>query len=487
MSAERVGPRFVLCAVLGLLGGPAYAARGLEAGAGCVTITPRVDESAPPVWLAGYGQGRRATAVHDDIYARAFYVRDDRFSVAIVACDLIGLFRDEVLRIRQELARLDLRPPVDYVLVCSTHTHAAPDTLGLWGPIGRTGISPGYLERVRRACVDAVRQAHASARSAQLVIATADVNRSGELIGDSRLPKVIDSTMTIIQAREPSGRALVTLVNVPSHPEVLGGRNTHLSSDFPSSLRQYLEERFGGTAVYTSGSIGGLLSPRVPRSDPFTNEPMPAGDLERMTAYGRIIGRIAEKALQNAAPLVGPIRVRSREFLAPVWNPFYRLGMGLRVLDRQVFDEDGRPLENLAKLTPTTMPASAATTPAWPVLCLKSEVALLQIGPLQVAAIPGEIYPELTLGRFQRPQDPAADFPEAPLEPTVFPSLRSKYRMVIGLANDEIGYIIPKSQWDWEAPFAYGRKERQYGEINSCGPEVAPRLMEAFQALLTAE
>lgn len=484
MSVEHVGCGLLLWVFACSFGDAATAGEGLEVGAGCVTITPKVDESAPPLWLAGYGQGRRATAVHDDIYARAFYVRDGRFSVAIVACDLIGLFRDEVLRIRQAVDALSLRPAVDYVLVCSTHTHAGPDTLGLWGPIGRTGISPGYLERVRAACVESVRQAHASARPAQLVIATTDVNRSGELIGDSRLPKVIDSMMTVIQARESSGRAVATLVNLPSHPEVLGGRNTHLSSDFPSSLRRYLEERFGGTAVYTSGSIGGLLSPRVPRSDPFTKEPMPADDLERMTAYGRIIGRIAETALQEAVPLAGPIRVRSREFLAPVWNPFYRLGMGLRVLERQVFDEDGRPVENLAKLAPTTMPTSAASAPAWPVLCLKSEVGLVEIGPLQVAAIPGEIYPELTLGRFQRPQEAHADFPEAPLEPAIFPSLGGRYRMVIGLANDEIGYIIPKSQWDWDPPFAYGRRERQYGEINSCGPEVAPRLMNAFEALL---
>ena len=51
--------------------------------------------------------------------------------------------------------------------------------------------------------------------------------------------------------------------------------------------------------------------------------------------------------------------------------------------------------------------------------------------------------------------------------------------MLLGLANDEIGYIIPRCQWDRQRPFAYGRMTGQYGEINSCGPDVAPIVMQA--------
>ena len=52
--------------------------------------------------------------------------------------------------------------------------------------------------------------------------------------------------------------------------------------------------------------------------------------------------------------------------------------------------------------------------------------------------------------------------------------------MLLGLANDEIGYIVPKRQWDVAAPFAYGRRSAQYGEQNSVGPETARLLMEAL-------
>jgi hypothetical protein len=76
--------------------------------------------------------------------------------------------------------------------------------------------------------------------------------------------------------------------------------------------------------------------------------------------------------------------------------------------------------------------------------------------------------------------EPNVDFPTAPLEPAVMPTLPGEKTLLIGLANDEVGYIIPKRQWDQAPPYAYGREDSQYGEVNSCGPEVAPALMEAL-------
>src|SRR5205814_1663385 len=84
-------------------------------------------------------------------------------------------------------------------------------------------------------------------------------------------------------------------------------------------------------------------------------------------------------------------------------------------------------------------------------------------------------YPELVLSKVQDPPDPGADFPQAPIEPGIYAQLRGPHRMLIGLANDEIGYILPKRQWDEQPPYCYGRKGPQYGEGNSLGPETAPR------------
>jgi hypothetical protein len=52
-------------------------------------------------------------------------------------------------------------------------------------------------------------------------------------------------------------------------------------------------------------------------------------------------------------------------------------------------------------------------------------------------------------------------------------AMGGKVRFVIGLANDEIGYLIPKSEWDVSRPFLYGAERSPYGEINSTGPDAA--------------
>jgi hypothetical protein len=118
---------------------------------------------------------------------------------------------------------------------------------------------------------------------------------------------------------------------------------------------------------------------------------------------------------------------------------------------------------------------------------MRTEVGYLRLGELEVAAIPGEIYPELVLDKVQTPPDPGADFPKAPVEPAVYKQLRGPHRMLIGLANDEIGYVIPKRQWDEKPPFCYGRTKSQYGEVNSLGPDTAPLLCGAFRDLVTGK
>ena len=114
---------------------------------------------------------------------------------------------------------------------------------------------------------------------------------------------------------------------------------------------------------------------------------------------------------------------------------------------------------------------------------LMTEIGYLRLGDAEVLLVPAEIYPELVLGGIQEPQEPAADFPGAPRERALFTLLRSEYKLVFGLAGDEIGYVIPRSQWDAKS-VAYGRAEDQYGEVNSVGPSTAARLVEAFEALL---
>jgi hypothetical protein len=199
------------------------------------------------------------------------------------------------------------------------------------------------------------------------------------------------------------------------------------------------------------------------------------GTFEKTEHYGRLVGQLADRALAVAHPIqLIPMQFHSRMVFIPMVNKYYLLGRQLGVLKRDAFIWTGDPTKG--------EPADAKEFKK--TLCMQTELAWLQLGQLSVAAIPGEIYPELVLDKVQDPPDPGADFPDAPIEPAIYKQLRGPKRMMIGLANDEIGYIIPKRQWDEKPPFCYGRKKSQYGEINSVGPDTAPILCDAFQKMV---
>jgi hypothetical protein len=424
------------------------------------TITPTLGDG--PVYMAGFGNDRPATGVHDDLWARAVAVSDGHERVIVVSVDLIGVFLADV-----EKARALLRERAGEVslVVSSTHNHEGPDTMGLWGP-GRftSGVDPEYLDRVRRAIVDVAADALDRLEPARLVIAK---TRTPSLIVDGRLPEVIDDELVVLQAIAEGDRTLGTVVSWSSHPEALGGENTRVTADFPHYLNRRLEETLGGTAVFLVGSIGGLMTPLGLELTDGSGHPIPADTF----AFARAVGERAAAAAIEALRTSGrpsrsaDVEYRSARVFVPLENRLFRLGAVLGVLDRPVYS-DGEPATALLGDD------------------LETEIGVLRIGDVEALCVPGEIYPELVIGGIEDPQDPGADFPGAPPEARLEEMLTSEYRLVIGLANDEIGYILPRSQWDTEDPFAYGREQPQYGEINSVGPSAAPILADAFADLL---
>ena len=68
--------------------------------------------------------------------------------------------------------------------------------------------------------------------------------------------------------------------------------------------------------------------------------------------------------------------------------------------------------------------------------------------------------------------------------PPIRDALTGRVNLMVNLANDAIGYIIPKSEWDDEAPWIYGETEETYGEIVSLGAETGPTIHERLMSLL---
>jgi hypothetical protein len=440
---------------------------GLRAGLGACDVTPALD--GKPVYLAGFGKNRKATGVHDPLVARAVVFAHGGRKLAMVSVDVVGLFQATVERARARLAGFD------YVLVSSTHNHEGPDTLGLWGPnLVTSGIDPAYMKKVEEGIVKAVRAADAAARPVQARLGTAN---APELLHDGREPYVKHDELVAIALDDAnSERTAGLVVQWNCHPETLGSRNTEISADFVAATVAYLKKKYSCPVVYFTGTVGGLMTSLHVDIKDEKGISLADGTVAKTERYGQLVGRLADKALAKGHPVsLAPLEVRARHVFLPLENTFYVFGWRLGALERPAYLWTGAATE--AK---PASPKVAARTP----LCLRSELAWLGLGELEIAAIPGEIYPELVLDKVQDPPDPGADFPKAPVEPAIYKQLKSRHKMVIGLANDEIGYIIPKRQWDEKAPFCYGRKSAQYGEVNSLGPETAPILCKAFQELV---
>jgi Neutral/alkaline non-lysosomal ceramidase, N-terminal len=438
----------------------------LRVGFGEKDITP--DIAKKPVYLAGFGKGRKATGVHDPLMVRAVVLADGKTKIALASVDVVGLFFPLIEKVRQRL------PGFNYVLVSSTHNHEGPDTLGLWGLNSiQSGVDPDYLQTIAEGIVAAVKDADQARRPAEARIGTA---HAPELLHDNREPIVKHDELVALQFLEGTKTAGI-VVQWNCHPETLSSQNTRISADFVAATVQFLKDKYRCPVVYFTGTVGGLMtSLNVPVNDE-QGKPLKDGTFEKTERYGRLVGQLADKAVQGGqAVKLFPIETRTAPIFLPMDNPLYRLGWSLGVLDRQAYVWKNDPTKADPFIKDQTSPKEK--------LCVRTEIGYLKLGDLEVAAIPGEIYPELVLGKVQDPADPAADYPDAPMEPSIYSQLKAPRRMLIGLANDELGYIIPKRQWDEKPPYCYGRKAPQYGEGNSLGPETAPLVCEAFRDLV---
>mgnify|MGYP002621506430 CR=1 FL=1 len=456
-STGRMALAFLVVAVA------AHGAAALEVGFGAADITPAIKDGQP-VYLAGLESNRVATDVHDKLFARAVVLADGKRKIALVSVDSIGLPRPAVQAARKRLEGFD------YVLVASTHSHSAPDVVGIWGPApDKSGVSPQYVRRVVNRIVQAVERAEAKAVPATAEYGTVE---DESLLGDYRLPEVYDGVLRTVRfKRKSDGKPCGILVQWNSHG-VEPRNSTLVTRDFMGSTVDALKKRHRCPVIYFQGAIGGLMgTPKKLVAAAEAGE-LPSDTFGFIDACGEAIADLADRALEDAQPIeLEPLAVFAKPFALPLDNEGFRQALAAGVLKRPVFRYGG----NRQRLGKKVDPASNEQRVA-----LQTEVAYLRLGDLHVAAIPGELYPECVYGKYQDPVDPGADFPDAPLEPPIAEILPSDKMLVLGLANDEIGYIVPKRQWDVEAPYAYERDSAQYGERNSVGPETAGLLMAAL-------
>jgi len=401
-----------------------------------------------PVFLAGFGDDRRATGYHDQLWARGVVLQGAGGRVAIVALDLVGYFNKEIQTIR---SLVDPASGIDHVVVHSTHQHEGPDTLGIWGPDPLTpGVDPGYLDFVNDAVASCIDEAAAQLGPARVKFATTDsvglslgldAEDDGDGVSDGKVlvdddliapttdGRITDPRLSIMQVtrRAPPYRVLATLVNFASHPESLGSNNTLVTSDFPHFARETIEASEGGLAIWVSGDLGVLQGPLdIDVLDPLTNAPA----VRRSFRWAEVHGQQLGERVVGAIPGMPGNPLATIDFASvptvPVRldNPFFRFFIALGVLPNLLFT-DGAPDDSVGfPFPPPFDPIPQALGED-----LHTEVSAFRINEASFAVVPTELDPQI--GEVYREAMAGAE-----------------HTFIIGLGNDEIGYQLPAPKWD---------------------------------------
>lgn len=391
-----------------------------QAGYAQAVITPSLER---PVFLAGFGRNRRAQTVHDDLTARALALKQNGRCLIVVALDLISLHRAQCAAIARRVAA---QLPGAQTLIACTHTHHGPDTLGLWGPDEQTsGVDAAYLDFLFDTVVNTAVAAAAGLQAVHLASTSVVVPGVAKNFRD---PAITDEELTCLQFRAVAGqRPLATWLIFPCHPEVLWDENPHITADYIYPLRQRVEAKTGAPCLVHVGALGGMMSPNVVDHS-----------FAAAAAMGEALARAALMVLAAApARPVGHFGYTRRDFAVPMANPLFEMAAASGLLP-DVKQPDGTIL---------------------------TEASLLRLNDAWLFAVPGELLPKLGLQYRALLQEAGA-----------------RVTAVIGLANDEVGYILP--QEDFTPPQNYLDPGSSYEESMSIGPETGPRLTAALHALL---
>ncbi len=128
---------------------------------------------------------------------------------------------------------------------------------------------------------------------------------------------------------------------------------------------------------------------------------------------------------------------------------------------------------------------------------MTTEVGLVRLGSVKVLGVPAEIFPELVVGGYDGsrryghplvgPSNPnPPELKRAPKGPYLRQKVGGRHGIVVSLANDELGYLVPGYDFQF-APTRMMLPEpagTHYEETNSIGARATTILLEAFDKLL---
>ena len=189
--------------------------------------------------------------------------------------------------------------------------------------------------------------------------------------------------------------------------------------------------------------------------------------------YHSLLALRGDEVVRDDAAAVG---FRVHEFSIPVENAAFQLAFIMNVF-------------------PTRSPEGEGAD-----MAVRTQVSVVDVGRATFVTVPGELDPSLFVGGYDGAYCPAGrelvdttrpnppDLEAAPAPPYLRDLARAdaEYVYLLGLTNDEVGYLIPAYDYelDPEMPYLEEAEGDHYEETNSLGPSAWPVVEARLEGLL---
>lgn len=279
---------------------------GLNIGYGKADITP--SGSVP---LAGYGNAndRMSTSVVAKIFATCIAMTEGDETVLLFTQDMTKSVDYWTDAVRSKI-ETELGIPGNRVMICSTHTHTAPETysnnpvileyqklyLQAMVEAAKAALadrSPATISGVKTEAPDMAFVRHYTTSDGQYTDNT-NVPAGAVLVGH---PTEADDEMILVKFDREGDKKDVLLVNWQVHPDHSSALGfTSISADFIGPMRDKLEADTGMEVAYFTGDTGNQTAHSRIRTE--------ENGLD-WREYGEKLAQIATEALPNLTPIEG--------------------------------------------------------------------------------------------------------------------------------------------------------------------------------------
>lgn len=407
-------------------------------------------------YIAGYNAYNPAKGVLDPMTVSAFYLDDNsgRGGVVFVSLDSVGLSSYDVNLARENLLQFTRDTGCRSINICSTHNHAGIDTVGMWGPLPKSGRNKKYMKIVHDGIMDVVNRAYENRRDGALFYGKKE---SKDIQRDSRLPHVFCKDLTRLRFVPNDGSREIWLLNYASHTESMLGHNPLVSGDFATYMRNAIYKNAAADSIYFVGAIGGLI--RLKELDP--------DNIKSTVIGGESLARTA-CAIEDERKLEPVINILRQEYYSPADNYLLANLCDFGIVRNQRFATENNELK----------------------LSIKTEMTYFEIGGLKMLLLPSELFPELAYGGYLSEEESAeGKSPEINPEPLI-KIANDDNLLIFGVSNDFTGYVVPPNDFMLHPSMPYLEKAKDrlgrthYEETNSLGPATAHVIAETFKGIM---